>query len=341
MKQLLLTLLYRAGALSAWRRWRHGHSLTVLIFHRVLPFDTARPSSQWPGYTVTPDFLRQCLNFLRRHYELVSLDQVLTALRGGAGLPPTALLITIDDGWKDTSEYAEPLLRQAGCPAVLFAVGGLCDGLDLWQESLYHALLAGELTPSRCLMLWREVASPEPPPTDWSTIASIWKLAARLQSLDNAHRRECLTRAGLPPPAPSPMMPVDELRGFARPPLSVGAHGYTHLPMTEVPDAAGELRLSRSRLRQALAGLSEVETMSWPHGRYSPELTTQAWEAGFECQFTSDQIVNHAPSGRPARLLGRYELAMGDLANASGNLRPEKLANALFRLPRAILGETE
>ena len=51
---------------------------------------------------------------LARDYEVVSLDAVLSGK-----LPPRALLITFDDGYRSFVESALPVLRRLGLPSVL------------------------------------------------------------------------------------------------------------------------------------------------------------------------------------------------------------------------------
>ena len=134
-------------------------------------------------------------------------------------------------------------------------------------------------------------------------------------------------------------MTETDLQRFASATRSVCAHGFSHLPLAVVPDAAAELRISRQSLRRILGDASPVDTMSWPHGKYTPALTREAFAAGYQCLFTSDQILNLTTAGRPAPVLGRYEATMADVADSAGNLCPERLANALFRLPIAVLRE--
>jgi peptidoglycan/xylan/chitin deacetylase (PgdA/CDA1 family) len=50
----------------------------------------------------------------------VGLDAVLAHYVDGAPLPPSAVLITFDDGYRDNLENAVPILRRHGYPAVIF-----------------------------------------------------------------------------------------------------------------------------------------------------------------------------------------------------------------------------
>jgi hypothetical protein len=57
----------------------HRDTLTVVMFHRVR--DDPRWDEANPRDTVSTDFFADCLRFFRRHYDVVSLGDVM---RGGA-----------------------------------------------------------------------------------------------------------------------------------------------------------------------------------------------------------------------------------------------------------------
>jgi peptidoglycan/xylan/chitin deacetylase (PgdA/CDA1 family) len=61
-------------------------------------------------------------------YRPVSLDDVLAYYLDRVPLPPKAVLITFDDGYRDNVENAIPVLQRHGYPAVIFVPIGYLDG---------------------------------------------------------------------------------------------------------------------------------------------------------------------------------------------------------------------
>src|SRR5258706_2313302 len=137
---------YRTGALSLYHRLRNRQVLTVAMFHRVLKRDDPRWETALHRWTLPDDVFDECLAFFRRHYALVTIDDVKASLGGARRLPPRSLLITFDDGFADISDYALPLLRKHGAPATVFISSDVIGRNErLWTEDLLWAFTAGRL----------------------------------------------------------------------------------------------------------------------------------------------------------------------------------------------------
>jgi len=123
--------------------WRHlrGPSLVVLTYHRVLPESHPDRAHEQAGMYVRPETLVMHLETLKEHFELVHLDDWLTAKDQGQPLPRFACAITFDDGWRDNYDHAFPLLRSAAAPATIFVVSALMGGrYSFWPNRLARQL---------------------------------------------------------------------------------------------------------------------------------------------------------------------------------------------------------
>ena len=80
LRPFLRDVAYRSGALSLARS-KLRHALTVLMLHRVI--DPADPdfAQSDPTYTLSAPLFEQLLQFLRDHYAVVSLRDVMHASR--------------------------------------------------------------------------------------------------------------------------------------------------------------------------------------------------------------------------------------------------------------------
>ena len=111
------------------------------MYHRVLPGKHPDRRFQQPGMWVSPESLEMQLRILKRHFDVVSLEEwVQMATRGGP-LPRRACSITFDDGWKDNFEFALPVLLRHRVPCTVFLVVELIDGNGrFWPNRLAHLM---------------------------------------------------------------------------------------------------------------------------------------------------------------------------------------------------------
>src|SRR5919204_3246305 len=112
-----------------------GGRLLVLGWHNVEPtwFFPAPPGAGRRG-------LERQLTFLRRVANVVALPDALRALATGGALPPRAVALTFDDGYRDALQLAVPLLERLGLPATFFLVPGLLSRATTpWWEVLAWA----------------------------------------------------------------------------------------------------------------------------------------------------------------------------------------------------------
>jgi peptidoglycan/xylan/chitin deacetylase (PgdA/CDA1 family)/CelD/BcsL family acetyltransferase involved in cellulose biosynthesis len=80
---------------------------------------------------------------LRRLQKLGTIVPLATALRQlttGQPLPPRAIALTFDDGYRDNLEVGAPVLERLGLPATFFLVPGILDGrISPWWETVAWA----------------------------------------------------------------------------------------------------------------------------------------------------------------------------------------------------------
>lgn len=340
MKELSKSLLYRSGALGLVHRVRNRRSLTVVCFHRILGEDDPRWAGSDPDYTMGVAVFARSLAFFRRHYNVVSLQQVLDARRHGVALPPRALLITFDDGWSDTAEYALPELQRAGLPAVMFLVA---DAVGREQAFYQEALLAewrlGRLAIDALEAALDAAGAPVGGNgrADPDGLPRFRAAVARVEAMAPAERERFLARL-LPGRDDGLRHMVDaaDLERLVAGGVAIGAHGKTHIRMTSPhADIAAELGEAR-RLAGVHAGGVEVRSLSFPHGRYDESIVRRAQDEGYELMFTSVPVLNPV-SPRPGAVLGRTGFDAGNVLDARGRFRADWLALYLFRPPRRVV----
>jgi peptidoglycan/xylan/chitin deacetylase (PgdA/CDA1 family) len=124
-KQLLKNGVYRSlGEITTGLGVADGDgdsTLRVLMYHKIN--DVAENP-----LSVPVGLFDEQMGLLRDlGYAVVDLEQVLDHYTTGTQLPPRAVLITFDDGYRDNLENAMDVLGRHGYPAVLFVPIGYLD----------------------------------------------------------------------------------------------------------------------------------------------------------------------------------------------------------------------
>ena len=92
------------------------------MYHKV---NDLRPN---PTTVPTAVFAEQMALLGELGYSPYRSTRCATTTSTAAPLPPGAVLITFDDGYRDNLENALPILQQHGYPAVIFVPIGFLDG---------------------------------------------------------------------------------------------------------------------------------------------------------------------------------------------------------------------
>jgi peptidoglycan/xylan/chitin deacetylase (PgdA/CDA1 family) len=284
----------------------------VIMLHRVI--DPADPdfTASDPTYTLSVPLFEQLLEFLRDHYAVVSLRDVMVASDGAGSLPDHAVLITFDDGWADNLRYAAPLLQARGLPAVVFAVPDaiLAPGDRWWQEQVFAAGRAGKLPDG----------------------GSALDLVARLVPMEADQRAQILASVPAGPCHARMMLTPEEVPQLAAFGIDVGLHGYSHAPLTMVPDVEAELTRAKQAIATMSGGTATTNVLGCPHGRYDARVIAGAHAAGMKLVFTSDPILNLTRNGAliQPRPIGRINVEARRITDEFQRFNPAAAARWLW-----------
>ncbi len=107
-----------------------GPRISILMYHQVgdfPPMDAHRST-----YCHHRRFASQMAYLHRFGYRVLSMDEVVDALRGGRPIPSRAVALTFDDGYENFYEYAYPVLERYGFPAMVYLISGLVGRDSEW-----------------------------------------------------------------------------------------------------------------------------------------------------------------------------------------------------------------
>jgi peptidoglycan/xylan/chitin deacetylase (PgdA/CDA1 family) len=260
-------------------------SLSVLIFHRVLP----RPDPLFPDEVDAARFDRVC-KWIKQWFNVLPLDEAVRRL-GVGQLPARAMAITFDDGYRDNCELALPILKRHGLSATFFVATGYLDGGRMWNDTIVETL--------RCTAL---------PTLDVDDLLGtgygampLGDATQRRQAIDRilpvvkyrlpAERlritSELTGRARVGALPDDLMMDSEQVVQLHRAGMQIGAHTVTHPILSRIaePDVLQELSQSKAGL-EALIG-STVSLFAYPNGAPGTDFGEREVQAARTCGFAA------------------------------------------------------
>ena len=132
-KLLAKSLLFAPRvALHNWRHRRKKDFPVMILYHHLV---SDRPHRFG---VATAYFLRQ-VNYLQRHYRVVSLSEAVALIRK-AGVAVPTVAITFDDGYADNFVNLRAVTEETGVPIGYFiASEHISDGRAFAHDELFHA----------------------------------------------------------------------------------------------------------------------------------------------------------------------------------------------------------
>lgn len=112
----------------------HSDQLLIVMYHGILPEPRA-----WDHWCQIPanEFHWQ-IEYLKRHYEVLPLSEIVSRRLNGNPLPRRCAAITFDDGLRNNFEVAFPILCELNVPATMYLATGYVGTENLlWQDRLF------------------------------------------------------------------------------------------------------------------------------------------------------------------------------------------------------------
>jgi len=282
-------LFHGAGGLRLVR-WLHRKGLRILMYHR---FPNAAGLDA------------QCRH-IRKYYVPVSLSQVDSWLRCGGPLPPNAMAVTIDDGYRDFGDVAYPVLAAWQIPVTVYLVSDFLDGgIWLWVDQVRFAFANSPVRRFRTELPGGQVLefaleTPGQRRTAARETCEALKLqpdCVRVTWLGSMPEWLKISVPASPPVADAPLSWAD-VRRMANGIVTFGAHTRTHPVLSRVGSQDGltrEIEGSKRRIEEVLG--RPVEHFCYPNGGASditPECVEAVRRADFRTAVTTQTGLIHA-----------------------------------------------
>jgi peptidoglycan/xylan/chitin deacetylase (PgdA/CDA1 family) len=272
--------------------WSSRKRFRILTYHRFSP-------AVHPG---APGAIEKQCAFLRRRFHPVPLADIARSLATGAPLPPHALAVTVDDGYRDFLLDGFPAFRKWRIPVTVFLMTDFVDGkLWPWWNQVDYAARLGRAARVRLSLLPGQAGQELPLETEEQREHAAAVIRGQMVKVPNRTRRAFLET--LPalfdveiPPQPPPehaALTWDDVRQLASAGVEFGAHTKTHPILPNVEDAKlveEEIAGSKARIEQAL-GRPAIH-FCYPNGDYDDATVAAVARCGFQTAVTIRRGLN-------------------------------------------------
>ena len=248
---------------SPWK-----NSLSVLAYHRIIDVNSPNFSGYRPVVSASPRQFYQQMSFLKRWYTIISQAELLSWLHGQQPLPSSPLLITFDDGYLDNYQYAFPILRDLGLPAIVFLTTDFVDGVHhfYWDHvaDLFCKCdrLQGHL-PVLGFRKWKTLESRDQLVKEWVSVVKKYTEKDKRAALDLLGD---VLMPGTTLSLHNKNMTWDMVRRMVDGGIEMGAHTCAHPILTKVSlnVVKHEVRASKRRIEQETG--APVVSFAYPNG---------------------------------------------------------------------------
>lgn len=139
LKKTVFVVFYLLAFHKITRRF-FKHDILIVFYHNVCDPQKEEQSLLNPWVSLAA-FQRQ-VNYLKKHYTMISMDQCLDLLKNGGTIPPYTAVLHFDDGYVSQYRHAYPLLKKEKIPAIFYLPTAFV-GTDklFWWDALEYMIL--------------------------------------------------------------------------------------------------------------------------------------------------------------------------------------------------------
>lgn len=295
LREVYSAALLASGTLALLRHARR-HRAVILMYHALREDDGDHAGLPLETISVSVRAFTLQLRYVRKHYNVISLTQLVDAMEGRARIPERALVITFDDGYMNNYTLAFPLLRRFGVPATVFLATEFVDrGTPFWWDLVRFAVMSTRGQSLNLDINGRESLLSLATAHERGDAGT--KLIERLGQLNGRGRESALRALCVALDVDPARFPIGDtavqpltwraVREMALGGIEFGSHTVSHaiLPRCDSETLAAELEESRAIIEKKVG--ASCRLFCYPNGDLDIETRRAVMKAGYRCAVTA------------------------------------------------------
>jgi len=307
MKKFLLRLVYYLQ-LHHLMRYLCRNRIIIIMYHGFTDKDRHEGIENYRSKHIKHKAFRAQMQYLKKYYNVISLEKLISHYTDGEPLPNNSVVITIDDGYQSNYTLAYPILHELKLPATIFIAADFVEKQEpLWTDRVEFALNNTKLRNYK-LAINSEVLQLDLRDTAARVQADL-QIRQKLKSIPQQLREHVienlesglgqkLSQAGSMPEMYRPLQwdQVTEMLNSGL--ITIGSHTLSHviLPRCTEERIKKELVASRQLIEKNVG--TNCNMFCYPNGDFNDVTTKIVKETGYNCALTTLEGMNNSLSDR-------------------------------------------
>ncbi len=301
---IIKSMIYRSGLDRLKRRFLPATAPVIIRYHSVCSQNLLIS----PGILISPEAFTEQVTYFSKYFQVITMDDLIDAIKKKTPFPKNALVFTFDDGYADNLEAAK-ILKKYELTGLFYITAGCIETDEaFWVAEVRHLI---ENTNKKEMTLPFPDGESSLSLSNKSDRELTIKKMTRLFKSVTIETRESLRKAfrialNDTPAFPSNLMlNWSQLQEMVEMGMEIGGHTMTHpnLPSATKEEAREEICSCKSLLEKQLK--TPVNHFAYPNGgsvaHFDDKTKAILQEAGFHSATTSK-------AGRPGFKSDLFEI---------------------------------
>jgi peptidoglycan/xylan/chitin deacetylase (PgdA/CDA1 family) len=257
----------------------------VLVYHRFAPPGTKIP------HRVSADEFGWQLDMILRDFKVISLAECSSYFAEKGCWPNKSVVLTIDDGYRDTFLWAYPALLKRKLTATFFVTTRFIDG-DFWlwpdriEYAIHHSRQTSVSIAHGDTIFTFPLQNEQQKAAAWKAFSDFCIKISDAERQQFINQLETTLEVSIPisPPPEYAASPWNEIIEMHRNGIEIGSHTVSHPILSKIEPSClnREIASSKAYIEQQLA--SEIHSFCYPNsapGDINADVVASVRDAGF------------------------------------------------------------
>ena len=271
-------------------RRRPCDSGVVLMYHEVLPDEINLPT--WT--VVKESDFRWQMNYLKKHFDIISLDLALERINGRLNGKKPFAVITFDDGYKGNLQNVLPIMHLMGLHFTVYvSTKTLIDNSLFWFDHVISLLEHSEdvhvkLKDKQNVENFMIPANASET-NRWQATEKLLEKLKKMSSDERSYWVKHITEKYKKNNTKLKMLHTDDLKDLASSALvTIGSHTHGHELLDQLDEENTYRTIQTScNLIIKTIGITPIH-FSYPNGNYNQKVVNQVQKLGFKTAVTTN-----------------------------------------------------